>query len=105
MMRREIIFILVSTCILVIAWVAFGVYHSSVTTTIPDALSTQLEPIAPSFDTATIDALKSRNKVNAVFELPSSFNQTATSSSQTQIPRPTIEPTASPSAGSTSSAQ
>lgn len=110
-MRKEIIFILVSTCVLVLAWIAFGVYHNYKTSTIPEKLNIQIRTIIPKFDISTIEAIKNRSKASPIFELPPS-DQTRTSGGSTGsariTPTPTINlqsPLGSSSGSSTESAE
>lgn len=69
MKHKEIIFILASMFILVIAWIVFNIYHNSATSTIPESVVMQIAPITPAFDLATIEKLKSRNKIEPVLEI------------------------------------
>ncbi len=104
MKKRDLLFIVVSGFILVIVWMGFNIYHSAITSTIPEATSIQIAPITPRFDTETINGLKSREKTSPVFERNISPTPQATTSAvletPTIIPSPTtlIEPTSTPSA-------
>lgn len=95
MKKREVLFILISILILVVTWVAFNIYHSSVTSTIPDSLSIQIEPIDATFDEKTIDALKKRDTVQGLYTIIASSSASVT---------PTTTPVLSPPVG-TQSAQ
>lgn len=70
MKEREILFVVVSIFALVLLYIGFNIYHNSVTSTIPQALSIQVAPIAPSFDQKTIDSVKKREKVSPDFQAP-----------------------------------
>lgn len=85
MKRREILFILVSTLILVIAWIGFNVYHNTVTSTISDILNIRISPINPDFNIKDFEKLKERKKVLPIFEA-----QISTSASITTTPTPSI---------------
>lgn len=87
MKRRDIIFLLVSTVILMIAWVIFTVIHQSVSSTINDTVNQQIIPIQPNFDTKIIDALKKRLRVSPDYTIAS---PEATPTSSIPTPRPTI---------------
>lgn len=79
--------ILTSVFILVLIWIALSIYHNTITSTIPEALSIQVAPISPAFDTQTLEKLKKRKIVEPSFELPrKSEEKTATPSSQNTIP-------------------
>lgn len=88
--KREIIFILGSTLIVVIAWVAFSIYHNFVTSTIPDALSITIAPIGKSFDIVTIENLKSRQRITPISQSDILLQQQATQQATLQ---PTVQPT------------
>lgn len=68
MKQKDILFLLISVALLVIAWIVFNIYHNSVTSTISGTLNTNILPISPNFDTATISNLKTREPVVPVFE-------------------------------------
>ncbi len=78
MKQRDLLFIAVSSFLLVLFWVFFSVYNSFVTSTISDTLSTQIAPINPTFDTTTIDKLKTRSHVDPLFEASPAASLTGT---------------------------
>ncbi len=88
--RKDILFILGSSFVVVVAWIGFNLYHIYVTSTISEDIQVQLTPIDPTFDTAIIQNLKSREQVNPAFERTA----TASQSAPTQLPQPTITDTA-----------
>lgn len=101
MKHKDIISILVSALLLVIAWVVFNIYHNSVTSTTPEALEKEALIINPDFDEKTINKLKERKRVLPVYDLESpSPTATPTDISPTINPAPPPEenptPTASP---------
>ena len=65
----DILFLSISFFAIVVLWIASNLYHTWVTTTISDDLQLQIVPIAPKFDTATIEKLKTREKIDAILEL------------------------------------
>lgn len=91
MKQKDILFLLISAFILVIAWIIFSIYHKSITSTISETLSVQIVPINPNFDATTLEKIKERNSVAPLYQIQ-------------QIPTPTpslqISPTqtGSPSA-------
>lgn len=91
MKQKDILLLIISSFTLIVFWIAFNIYHSIVTSTIPETLSVQIAPINPTFDTKTIDALKQRIQVDAIYNAP------ATQSAATPTPNPSI-PAASQSA-------
>lgn len=94
MKRKEILFLLISVFILVFAWIAFSIYHNSVTSTIAEPLGVQISPINPSFDNETFAKLKKRQKIQPLFEMQKTEEEkTATSSSslEQQSPPPATQ--------------
>lgn len=67
--QKDVLFLSISMFIVVVAWIAFSIYHSIVTTTITEDLQMQIVPIDPRFDTEIIEKLKSREKVIPLFEV------------------------------------
>ncbi len=68
MKRKDIIILLTSLTILTILWVVFNIYHTSVTSTITDSLSIQIQPITPNFDIKTIEQLKQRARISPLYQ-------------------------------------
>lgn len=94
MKQKEILFVIVSFFILIVIYVAFSVYHNSVTSNIPENLNIQVLPISPTFDEKAISDLKKRNNVTPVFQVGLS----------TPTPAPTIIPISTQSATASESA-
>lgn len=80
---KDILFLAISSFIVVVAWIGFNLYHTYVTSTITPELQTSITPITADFDTATINKLKTRNQVAPVNALsntiitPTPINTTA----------------------------
>lgn len=72
MKREDILVLLIPTFIFVFAWIGFGIYHSSVKSTISEELNMQITPISPDFDTKTIDKLKKRQNVTPIYQAQNS---------------------------------
>ncbi len=72
MKQKQLLFFLVPTAIVVIAWVGFNIYHSATVSTIPDSVSIQISPIPGQFNVAVINKLKLRQKIPALYEIPTS---------------------------------
>lgn len=81
MKQRDYLFILISSAVLVIVWITFSILHSLLTSTISESLGQQLIPIAGTFDTKTLDALKARTQITPLFVIV-----------QSPTPTPTIPP-------------
>lgn len=68
MKKKDILTLLIPTLLIVIIWVAFSIYHSLATSTIPEGLNMQITAINPDFDTSVIEDLKKRKKVAPIYE-------------------------------------
>lgn len=69
MKRKDIIFLLSCTCLVVVAWIIFSVYHASVTSTLNATLSQQIIPIEPNFDMSVFDNAKNRAVIAPIYQL------------------------------------
>lgn len=69
MKQKDILIIIILLFIFALAWIVSSVYHSAVSSTISETASKDIFPIAPVFDTKTIDKLKERQKITPSFEL------------------------------------
>lgn len=85
--HKDILFILISSFVVVVAWIGFNIHHIYVTSTISEELQLQLAPIDARFDTDTIQRLKSRQRVNPAFEK----QETASPSAPSPAVQPSIE--------------
>jgi hypothetical protein len=102
MKKNQILIILVPSFIFVIAWIGFSVYHNIITSTISDSLSVQIAPIAPSFDTNTIGALKNRLQVTPIYNLGTPSQNSVPQASPSAAP---VTPTPTPPAGNSAGSQ
>lgn len=71
MKKKDILIIIILLFVFVVAWVGFSIYHSVISSTISETTSQDISPIAPTFDTKTIEKLKLRQKITPSFELKS----------------------------------
>lgn len=94
--QKDILFFSISLFAIVVAWVAFSLYHSFVTTTISENLQMQIVPIEPKFDTATIEILKQREKVEPLFEFQLDSSSASTPAALSPTPEEEIETTEEP---------
>ena len=85
--QKDILFVLISSFIVVVAWISFNLYHIWVTSTISEEVQVQLAPIAPHFDPATIQQLKSRKHIDPLYEQQATPSQ-AISATPTTPPSP-----------------
>ncbi|SRR5258706_2075801 len=70
MKQKDVLFILVSACIVVLAWIIFNVYHQSISSKITESVNQSIQPINASFDKDTIKLLKSRQHVEPIYTAP-----------------------------------
>ncbi len=96
--QKDILFILISSFVVVVAWIGFNIYHIKVTSTVNEHVQSQLNPINPTFDQETIQELKTREDINPLFEQTGSQSATTPPSSDIS-PSPQVSPVASQSAG------
>lgn len=88
--QQDILFILISSFVLVIIWIGFNIYHIYITSTISEEIQLQLDPIDGSFDQATIKKLRTREQINPLYQLASS------SATAQPTPEPTVTDTTAP---------
>lgn len=79
MNKNQAYFILISTFILIVAWIIFSIIQSRINSTISLPLTGQIAPINPTFDMQTITALKKRTLVSPVTQ---PFSETATNAAE-----------------------
>lgn len=77
MRKNDLAFLFGSGFLMVVAWILFSIYHESVTSTIPEAVTIQIAPIDPAFDVQTIDLLKKRQSISPVYEIQPEASPTA----------------------------
>ncbi|HEV2339771.1 MAG TPA: hypothetical protein VGT05_03330 [Patescibacteria group bacterium] len=63
MKQNDLLFLLISSAILVTVWVAFSIIHASLTSSISPIVGQELSPIAASFDAKMLTVLASRTKI------------------------------------------
>ncbi len=68
MKQKNLLFITISSFILILIWIGFSIYDKAVSSTIGEVLNIQIQPITPNFDEQMIDRLKKRKKVLPVSE-------------------------------------
>lgn len=89
--HNDILFILISSFIVVVAWIGFNLYHIFITSTISEEVQVRLTPIDGTFDTATIQSLKARQQINPAFERQVTASQSApTPSGEPSIAEPSV---------------
>ncbi|OGH13539.1 MAG: hypothetical protein A2687_00110 [Candidatus Levybacteria bacterium RIFCSPHIGHO2_01_FULL_38_26] len=105
MKNKEIVLLLGSVLVIVVAWIAFSIYHNLITSTTPEDLEKEATPINPLFDESTINKLKERQQATPLFEVDTSVQIPTEDISSTFEPTPisspsptgtSLAPTASP---------
>lgn len=81
-MQKDILFLAISSFIVVVAWIGFNLYHIYVTSTVSEDVQIQLTPISPVFDQLTMQQLKTREDIKPIFDSPK-FAVSPTPSEQT----------------------
>lgn len=54
--------------IVVIAWIAFNVYQTTITSTISEKVREEILPIKPNFDQVIIDSVKKREQIPSLYQ-------------------------------------
>jgi ABC-type lipoprotein release transport system permease subunit len=88
--QKDILYISISSFILVVLWIASNLYHAYVTSTVTPELQNQIQQINPNFDIETVQKLKTRQIVNPAYEFGGA------SASATITPEPTAQTAPSP---------
>ncbi len=97
MKQRDFLIILIPAFILTILWVFFSIYHNYVTSTIKDPLTFQIIPIDGKFDRLTIENIKSRQRIDPLYELLTlPVTESAESLEEELIPTDTPQPSPTP---------
>ena len=92
--QKDVFFLSISMFVIVVAWIGFNLYHAWATSTISQDLQIQIIPIAPKFDTQTLDKLKTREKIEPLFGAIAEVTASPTAAIITPIiPEISISPT------------
>lgn len=97
--KNEILFVLISTFVVITIWVGSDIYNKSVTSTLDKTLEFQILPIPASFDLKTIEGIRSRTKVDPLIQgvpRPASNEAELTPTPEVDIP---LEPVDQPASG------
>lgn len=95
MKQRDILFLLICTCIFIFIWIGFSVYTSAFQSTISEDLNQQITSIKPDFNAKILDLLKDKTKAHPVFTFGGA-SSSATQVSVTPTPIPTTLPSPTP---------
>lgn len=88
MKQKDILLLSISAFVLIMAWIAFSIYHNSAESTISEPIEEKIVPIAPDFNTKIIDDIKNKRDIQPLYEI-----QVAPKSSTTQSPEPRVSET------------
>ena len=100
---NSLLLLLIPTFILIVAWIGFNVYGSRVQSTVNETQTKQIKPNSPTFDLATIETLKTREKISPILTLEVPIvEEIASESGETLIPLPSPSPADQSSAESSS---
>ncbi len=92
MKQRDILFLVISTFVLILAWIGFSIYHNLVSSTITKPVEEKIIPINPTFDTRTIDTLKERKNIEPIFQTKRNEATESTSIENITQPSETLPP-------------
>lgn len=84
--HNDILFVLISSFIVVVAWIGFNIYHIYITSTISEEVQMQLTPINGTFDKETLQQLKNREQINPKFEKDKTASRSAPTPVVTNAP-------------------
>ena len=90
--QKDILFILVSSFVVVVAWVAFNLYHIYATSTVSSDVQMQLNPINPEFNPSVVQELKTREVINPLYESQNSSSEAVPTFTPIGAPTPTPTP-------------
>jgi len=94
-MQKDILFIFISSFIVVVAWIGFNLYHIWATSTVTPDLQLELTPISPVFDPTTMQQLTTRENIEPLFESQKNPN-TLSPTPIVNTPVPSQNPLVSP---------
>lgn len=69
MKQKDILIIVILLFIFTLVSIGSGIYSNSVTSTISESINQDMAPIDPTFDTKTIDKLKSRERTLPSYDI------------------------------------
>lgn len=67
-LHKDILFVIISSFIVVIIWIGLNIHHVMVTSTIEEEIQLHLTPINGAFDTQIIQQTKNRPQVTPLYE-------------------------------------
>jgi hypothetical protein len=76
MKQKNTLIIVILLFVFVLIWIGESVYRSATNSTISEEVNQEISPIDPTFDTKTINNLKSREKITPSYDLNNTPNNT-----------------------------
>jgi|SRR5579885_460886 len=76
--QTDILFITISSFVVVVCWIGFSLYHIWATSTISPDLQLQVTPISPEFDLDTLNTLKTRLQITPNYQIQAPVTTPAT---------------------------
>jgi hypothetical protein len=67
--EKNLIYLLISSTIVTIAWISFTLYHAISASTIDEHLGIQIQPIPPQFNPASIQRIIQRSETPPTYEV------------------------------------
>lgn len=83
MKQNELLIIVISIFVLSAIWIVANLYHAYTTSTVTADQNAQIVPIDPHFNTAIIQTLKTRTKVDPLFQAAPQVVQASPSATPT----------------------
>lgn len=93
--QKDILFILISSFVVVVAWIGFNLYDIWANSTVSQEIQLELTPIDPQFDPQTIKLLKNRENINPLFSQATPSASVTVEPTQTPAPTPSQQVTLS----------
>ena len=93
--QKDILFILISSFVVVVAWIGFNLYDIWANSTVSQEIQLELTPIDPQFDPQTIKLLKNRENINPLFSQATPSASITVEPTQTPTPTPAQQVTLS----------
>lgn len=90
MKKKEFLFILISSSILVFAWIVFSILESAMSSTISETLQVQTSAIPATFDSKIMNSIKNRKQITPQ-NIDTRIPDTDTASGSA-TPNPTVTP-------------
>lgn len=78
MKQKDIFYIVLSSFIVIVIWIVANLWHIQNVSKLSDSVIMQTTPITPSFDTQTLQKLKTRSQTSPDFSIKNNASPSAT---------------------------